>query len=82
MERSTRLRAVVQIAVALLWLGAPAMAAEPAGRVAPSAEKVDPLDVGAEVPAASVRDLDGSTLPLRQALGDGPAALVFFRGGW
>ncbi len=40
------------------------------------------LDLGTPAPTASVRDLEGKRVPLEEIWRDGPALLVFYRGGW
>jgi len=67
--------------VALGFLPAlPALAGAP--RVFPDAESVEPLPVGAKIPSALVRTLDGETVDLAQRLSERGALLVFYRGGW
>jgi hypothetical protein len=62
--------------------GGVASAAPPAGDVAKSADAVSPLAVGSRVPSVRVEDIDGKPVDLESALGSGPAALIFYRGGW
>lgn len=47
-----------------------------------SPSEVRPLMIGAAVPDAPLRALDGKPTTLREALGGKPAVLVFYRGGW
>lgn len=47
-----------------------------------AAEDVRPLLVGATVPDTALRSADGSATSLHEALGAGPAMVVFYRGGW
>jgi len=53
-----------------------------AGDVAASAVEIRPLLVGSQVPEAQVRTVDGAAVGLRETIGDRPAVLVFYRGGW
>ena len=53
-----------------------------AAGVPQSAEEIRPLMIGAELPSAQVRALDGEAIDLRDAVGDRPALLIFYRGGW
>lgn len=50
--------------------------------VAASAEVAKPLPVGAELPDVEVKSADGEVLNLREALGERPAVIVFYRGYW
>ncbi len=47
-----------------------------------SAEKVQPLTVGAEIPDVTLRTVDGTTHDLRASAGKQPLVVVFYRGGW
>jgi peroxiredoxin len=47
-----------------------------------SADLVVPLDLGATVPEAALRDAEGGPVLLSEALGGAKSVLVFFRGGW
>jgi hypothetical protein len=47
-----------------------------------SAEKVNPLLVGAQAPDVSFKKPDGSNFDLRKAAADKPVILIFYRGGW
>ncbi len=47
-----------------------------------SPSEVRPLMIGAAVPDAPLRSLDGKAATLRKALAGKPAVLVFYRGGW
>lgn len=58
---------------------APAAFAAP---VPESPSEVRPLMIGAAVPDAPLRALDGKPTTLREALGGKPAVVVFYRGGW
>ncbi|MBA4136396.1 MAG: antioxidant AhpC [Opitutus sp.] len=42
----------------------------------------EPLGVGAPVPAALVRTVEGEQVELRTVLGGRPTVLIFYRGGW
>ncbi len=52
------------------------------GRVYASAEAVEPLEPGAQVPSAIVRTIDGQEVDLANVVHDEGALLVFYRGGW
>ena len=52
------------------------------GRVYDDAESVQPLPVGARVPSAEVRSVDGAPLDLATLTAEQGALLVFYRGGW
>ena len=76
--RRHRSGAFVVLALALVGAGAETL---PSG-VAPSAEAIRPLDVGAKSPEIELRDVDGRPVALAGLLSKGPIALVFYRGGW
>ncbi|GAB4454381.1 MAG: hypothetical protein OHK0029_08880 [Armatimonadaceae bacterium] len=46
------------------------------------AAKVNPLPVGAAVPALTLRTPDGKAFNLSAALAEKPTVLIFYRGGW
>src|SRR4051812_24809426 len=50
--------------------------------IAPSAEEVHPLTVGAKAPAPQLVAPDGKEFDLAAALARKPTVLIFFRGGW
>ncbi|MDZ4348439.1 MAG: peroxiredoxin-like family protein [Xanthomonadaceae bacterium] len=52
-----------------------------AGPIADSAQQVTPILPGTALPSVSVRDRDGQAVDLT-AVADGPAVIVFYRGGW
>ena len=66
---------------AAFLLGAAAVQSEP-GPVYSDAESVRPLAVGAQVPSAPVRRIDGTTVDLASLVAEQGALLVFYRGGW
>jgi len=74
----------------MLWLlaaiGLPVLAAGPsaagAADVAPSAEEIRPILVGASVPEVSVQTIDGEELDLAAAIRSKRTLLIFYRGGW
>jgi peroxiredoxin len=47
-----------------------------------SADKAQPLLVGAQVPDVSFKNLDGSSFNLKQKASEKPIILIFYRGGW
>ncbi len=61
-------------------LASTALAAPPAA--APSATEIRPLLIGSEVPAVTLRDLDGKPVELRKLVALQPTVLIFYRGGW
>lgn len=71
------------LALALLPAAAPAQQpTAPPNVLAPSAEQVRPLLVGAAVPRLALRTADGSPFDLNAALAAQPTVLVFYRGHW
>jgi len=65
------------VAVTLLACSAPALWA-----AASEPTKVRPAVVGSQLPDAPVLRGDGTSLPLREAVGAGKAVLIVYRGGW
>ncbi|MGH0032043.1 MAG: hypothetical protein ACQGVC_19805 [Myxococcota bacterium] len=59
-----------------------AAAATAEGRVHPDPQSVEPLAVGARVPSATVRSVEGEPVDLAGVVKDAGALLVFYRGGW
>ncbi len=51
-------------------------------QVASSPGEVTPLLIGSEVPSATVRQLDGTEVDLREVVGDDRTVVIFYRGGW
>ena len=47
-----------------------------------SAETVQPLLIGANVPAIVIKQADGSPFDLNKSFAEKPTVLVFYRGGW
>lgn len=72
--------AQVLLLVACLAHGAPALGA--ANPVYPNPESVEPLAVGAQVPSARVRSIDGDEADLAELVKEQGALFVFYRGGW
>ena len=66
------------IAASALLLAGAAWAAEPAA----SAEAVQPLEVGAALPAVTLQLADGSDFDLKSVADQGPAIVILYRGGW
>ena len=64
-----------------LLLGLSLLAAARA-ELAPSAAEARPLPLGAKVPAALVKTMDGAELDLAAAVAGKPTLLVFYRGSW
>lgn len=50
--------------------------------VAPSADRVRPLLIGATVPAVTLETADGKAIELGEVLSRKPSVVVFYRGGW
>lgn len=50
--------------------------------VAPSADQVKPINVGASFPVARVQSEEGKTVKLYRTLAEKPAVVVFYRGSW
>lgn len=46
------------------------------------AEDVKPLEVGASIPAVTVRSVSGQEVSLQSAVAGKPTLLIFYRGGW
>lgn len=67
------------IALALALLAAPLLAQQ---GIAPSADQVDPLLIGAEIPDVTVRTLEGEPARLPELLRGQKSLLIFYRGGW
>ena len=64
-----------------LLLGLSLLAAARA-ELAPSAAEAQPLPLGAKVPSALVKTMDGAELDLAAAVAGKPTLLVFYRGSW
>lgn len=71
-------RQMIVACFGVLVLGAHSAVAQ----VASSPESVTPLQIGAEVPEVSVRNLEGEQSPLSTVLKGQASLLVFYRGGW
>ena len=73
----------MRLTIVMLWLCALAMPASAgAAEVAPSAQEIRPLLIGAKVPEVMVQTIEGEAVSLPEALAGEPTVLVFFRGGW
>jgi len=46
------------------------------------ASEVNPLEVGASIPDASLRTVTGDAVQLRELVSDQPTLIVFYRGSW
>ncbi|NBB79965.1 MAG: redoxin domain-containing protein [Verrucomicrobia bacterium] len=46
------------------------------------AREVNPIEVGASIPAVSLTRADGSKVTLHDLTDESPAILIFYRGGW
>lgn len=80
MMRAALLRRVLGWAGAALVLASGATHASDA--VPPSPESVQPLAVGARVPAVTVEPVTGEPVDLAALVRERGALLVFYRGGW
>lgn len=78
------LASLLVFAAATLATAPPALAdpSAPSARVHPDAESVEPLRVGAQVPSARVRTIDGDPVDVATLTKERGALLVFYRGGW
>jgi hypothetical protein len=56
--------------------------AEAADGIPSSAEEIRPLLIGATVPDVALRTGQGTETTLYGALGEQPAVLIVYRGGW
>lgn len=50
--------------------------------IAVSPEATSPLKIGLKLPALTLQDSTGAQFKLTQSLANGPAILIFYRGGW
>lgn len=50
--------------------------------VARSPNEVCPILIGSQLPAISVKDLEGKPFDLNMAIAEKPTVLIYFRGGW
>lgn len=77
-------RVLISAALTLAAMAGPAGAHSEAAasKVAPSADSIRPLMIGAAVPDVQVKGLDGKSMALRDALAAKPTLLIFYRGGW
>ena len=71
------IRSILLLAVVTLVAGSAT-----AGGYADSAEKIQPLLIGASVPDVTLHTVDGEPVTLRKAVAEKPALIVFYRGGW
>jgi len=47
-----------------------------------SAKAIQPALVGASVPQATLKEMDGTTVELKDVVAEAPSVVVFYRGGW
>ena len=47
-----------------------------------SADAVQPLDIGAEIPDVTLVNPQGGAFDLKAAVAKKPTVLIFYRGGW
>ena len=72
-------KTLAAVALAAACLAGPAFAES---GVAPAADQVRPLLIGATVPELTLTDAEGAAFDLAAALSKKPAVVVFYRGGW
>ncbi len=53
-----------------------------AGGVAASAEQIQPLLIGSEIPELTLTAADGKSVDLRRLTSEQRTILIFYRGGW
>jgi len=53
-----------------------------AAEIAPSAEEIQPILIGSEIPDVTVATVEGEPIALRDVLGGSPTVLIVYRGGW
>ncbi len=75
-QHTRRLAAAATVALGLL------AAVETRAEVAESATEIQPRLIGAEVPAATVRTLEGEAVSLPELVRGEKSILIFYRGGW
>lgn len=51
-------------------------------QLAPTADKVCPLLVGAEIPSITLTDINGRKVNIQKLVKEQPSIIVFYRGGW
>ena len=70
---------IVVLAVGVIWMTStpPALAQLP-----DDPTDVRPLVIGTEAPDVPLATADGTATTLHTVLGDAPAIVVFYRGGW
>lgn len=71
-----------RILIAALLLAGSVSAPAAAAGIAASATQVHPLLIGSAIPATTLADVGGKSVPLRTALTGKYTLLVFYRGGW
>ncbi len=79
-------KTLIKIALLVLMLGLSAgssyqqeMEAKPP---ADSPQSVTPLLIGADIPKATLKTIDGNSFDLNAAIAEKPTILMFYRGGW
>ncbi len=70
------------LAACALAVGLGASTSLAADGLAPSADRVQPLLIGAKPPALTLKTGDGSDFDLTGAFSKSPTVLIFYRGGW
>ncbi len=76
--------AVLALLILLLGLasGIAGVACAAADAVPSSAEEAKALPMGARIPDATLRSIDGRSVRLSEIAGKKPLVLIFYRGGW
>lgn len=70
---------LAKLLLSFFLVAAPAVQA---AEIAPAADQITPILLGSKLPDPPLRDRDGNPTSLRKVVGDKPAVLVFYRGGW
>jgi len=82
---------VVALAILGLGLSTPSFGEEatkeaikdqPKSKIYDDAAAVEPLKPGQKIPDLTLRNVKGEELTLKEAIGDTPTVLVFYRGSW
>ncbi len=79
--KNTFLKFMLALAVSTPML-APSVRAQTTTTVPAAANDVSPLKIGLKLPEITLLDSAGATYELTKSLANGPAILVFYRGGW
>lgn len=72
----------ITVVIILLASASCGDAARQSNAIADSAEQVQPLAVGQQLPTLAVKAVDGSTVTIDAGVTERPMLLITFRGGW